>query len=136
MSGEWNLSNMVLGSGQGSASSAYAVSKVWVWPYKSLLADISSPSCLFPQEHLTRETGLLGSRPCQGLSWDRPPVQRSGYVFLRASLVPLDICLPVGNCSSRFPSYRVFSYVFNKLLSRIAGPSLRPGHWSSALSIL
>lgn len=89
MSGEQYLCNMVLGSGHGSASSAYAVSKVWVWPYKSLLADISYPSCLFPQEHLSRETGLLGSRPGQGFSWDRPPVQRSGHAFLRASLVLL-----------------------------------------------
>lgn len=49
----------VLGSGQGSTSSAYSLSKVWVWPYKSLLAGISSPSCCFPQEHLASE-GLVG----------------------------------------------------------------------------
>lgn len=48
---------MALGSGQGSTSCV--VKGLGLALYKSLLVDISSPSCPFPQEHLASETGLL-----------------------------------------------------------------------------
>lgn len=103
---------MVLGSGQGSASPGYSLSKVWVWPYKSLLAGISSPSCRFPQEHLASERGLLGSRPCQG-SLVATSAEVRPHLFESFSGA-LEHLLTSGELLTEAPPYRALSYIPNK----------------------